>query len=250
MCIHQSSASWWQKAFQILFLRFNLFFCQFSVTNITYCKHNIVKDSHKKNNHELGFEHNDHTSMFILECDISSSSSLSVLLWSQGRYAAECLAFSLYISGLKVGDIFIYTQRVLVIPHWAKLQPIFSGINDHIRRRYVAADSIGRSLQPGHWLQTRNPSTQWCRVINALAACIAMEPSLRHCQVVFDHRSLAFNPAECRATSITRKAWRWNRCSRRWLDHAAANARLHGTSSTRKGTWTVIITSKDSLLKT
>lgn len=159
-----------------------------------------------------------------------------------------------WVPGLFSVHIWIESRRYINLYAtclgYSSLQPIFSGINDHIRRRYVAADSIGRSLQPGHWLQTRNPSTQWCRVINALAACIAMEPSLRHCQVVFDHRSLAFNPAECRATSITRKAWRWNRCSRRWLDHAAANARLHGTSSTRKGTWTVIITSKDSLLKT
>lgn len=98
-------------------------------------------------------------------------------LWSQGCWSADHLKSSLHISGLKARDIFIHVC-VLIKKTWQdsilKPQTMPSKIKTHIEQTH------------GHW---RNPSLlplasiqetlwQWCCVIIAVVASIAMELSL------------------------------------------------------------------------
>lgn len=62
-------------------------------------------------------------------------------------------------------------------PDGARLYP-GQTTTDVFQPEDIAVDSIGDSLHPGHWLQSRKAFDQPWRIITALGSSIAMEPSL------------------------------------------------------------------------
>lgn len=107
--------------------------------------------------------------------------------------------------------------------------------------RHVAVDSIEGTIRLDSF-QFRNPSNQRCRLITSLGVCIATEHHCARWQLAWQSsfalwQIFVFNPAECLATLITRKAWLKNRFSRQWTERAAGSNELHGTNSTHSVTW-------------